>query len=103
MGDSSPCGCAQVDPTDPSVTDAQIAAMNTCNANCNNSTQSGGSGSQSQATNTGLLAGAASVVGRLFGTTPSTYPYLYQTGPDMTTILLIAALGIGGVYFLTKD
>lgn len=103
MGDG-PCGCTYVDATDPTVTDAQISAMNACNVACNASTASGGPGSaaQAQATNTGLLAGAASVVGKLFGGgAPAGYPY--QTGPDLTTILLLAGLGIGAVYFITKD
>lgn len=104
MGDTggSPCGCVQVDPSDSSVTDAQIAQMNQCNASCNASAQSGNTAGQTQATSTGLLAGAASVVGRLFGGgAPAGYPY--QTGPDLTTILLLAGLGIGAVYFITKD
>jgi hypothetical protein len=90
-------GCAAIDTsTDPS-------AQDNCYSSCQQvGTTTATSPTAPAASGGGVTGTIGSLIGGLLGR-GATPLYPYQTGPSTTEILLIAALGIGGVYLLTKD
>jgi hypothetical protein len=63
----------------------------------------GGGGGSAPAASGGGSSWIGSLVGGLLGRSGATPLYPLSTGPSTTEILLLAGLGIGAVFLLTKD